>query len=41
MKKLLMYLFLATAVGVPSAAWAAEACCDGCPDCPTHCPCCP
>ena len=40
MKKVLMYLFLAAAVVVPSAAWAAEACAC-CPDCPTHCPCCP
>ena len=27
MKRLLMYVFLATAVVVPSAAWAAEAAC--------------
>jgi hypothetical protein len=40
MKKLLMYLFLATAVVVPTAAWAAEAGC-ACPDCPPGCPCCP
>lgn len=41
MKKLLMYLFLALAVAVPSAAWAANAAatCDCCPDCP-GCPCC-
>jgi hypothetical protein len=38
MKKLLMYLFLATALVVPTAAWAVEAAC--CPDCPPGCPCC-
>jgi hypothetical protein len=38
MKKFLMYAFLSLAVGVPSAAWAAQACC---PDCPPGCPCCP
>lgn len=36
MRKLLMYALLAMAVVVPSAAWAAEACC---PDCPAGCPC--
>ena len=40
MKKLLMYLFLATAVAVPAAAWAAEPGCACCPDCPPGCPCC-
>jgi hypothetical protein len=40
MKKLLMYLFLAMAVAVPTAAWAAEAACDCCPNCP-GCPLCP
>jgi hypothetical protein len=40
MKKLLMYVFLALAVGVPTAAWAAEAACSCCPDCPPGCPCC-
>jgi hypothetical protein len=40
MKKLLMYLFLAMAVAVPTAAWAAEAAaCDCCPNCP-GCPLC-
>ena len=40
MKKLIMYLLLGLAVGVPTAAWAAEAACACCPDCPPGCPCC-
>jgi hypothetical protein len=40
MKRILMYVFLATAVAIPTMAWAAEAC-SCCPDCPPDCPCCP
>ena len=41
MRKLLQYLVLALAVGVPTVALAAEtaAACHCCPDCP-GCPCC-
>lgn len=40
MKKLIMYLLLGLAVGVPTVAMAAEAVCACCPDCPAGCPCC-